>query len=72
MAERLTVEAGALIRKVGSRYVWQVEQVLVMGRQPVVTLCRTDDPLTRMSVSPQALSDRRLFVPVGRAPAREE
>ena len=66
MSERLSVEAGTLVRKVGSRYVWRIEQVLEMGRQPVVTLHRTDDPLIRMSISPQALRDRRLFLPVGR------
>jgi len=68
MRERFSLEVGALVRKVGSRYVWRVERILEMGRQKLVTLHRTDDPLTRMSLSPQALADRRMFLPVARGP----
>lgn len=68
LARRVEIQAGSYFRKTASQTLWRVESVRRLPTHDHATLRKLDDPTTVITVSVEALRDRRLFEPTS-APA---
>ena len=63
MVKRVEIQAGSCFRKTASLTLWRVESSRRLPTHDHATLRKLDDPTTVITVSVDALRDRRLFEP---------